>query len=66
MQAWTPQQGEIVALLRVDFEQVLHRSSMEGEGWASWRRFYFEERSKAMAMGHAPEGDRPTVVPHPP
>lgn len=64
MQTWISWQGEIVALLRGDFEEMLHRASMEGEGWTSWRSFYLEGMPTVAAVSCVPERDSYMAMPH--
>jgi hypothetical protein len=57
MQPWTQWQYEVVALLKVDFDQTLGNISIEDVDWSSWRPFYEQGRSPRSAIERALERD---------
>jgi hypothetical protein len=57
MQAWAQWQCEIVALLRMDFDQSLQDISLDDVDWVSWRSFYEQGKSPRAAIERALERD---------
>jgi hypothetical protein len=39
MQTWTQWQAEVVAMLSAEFEEILHRISIDDVDWPSWRNY---------------------------
>jgi hypothetical protein len=57
MQTWTQWQAEVVAMLSAEFEEILHRISIDDVDWPSWRNYYVEGRSPRAAVERALERD---------
>jgi hypothetical protein len=55
--SWTQWQNAVLALLRVDFAEVLQFIGMEEVDWDSWRNFYVEGRTPKSAVDRALERD---------
>jgi hypothetical protein len=57
MQTWAQWQAEVVAMLSAEFEEILHRISIDDVDWPSWRDYYVEGRSPRAAVNRALERD---------
>jgi len=57
MLSWAQWQNAVLALLRVDFAEVLQFIGMEEVDWDSWRNFYIEGRTPKSAVDRALERD---------
>ncbi len=55
--SWSQWQFAVLALLRVDFAEVLQFIGMDEVDWDSWRNFYNEGRSPRSAIERALERD---------
>jgi hypothetical protein len=55
--SWAQWQNAVLALLRVDFADVLQFIGMEEVDWDSWRNFYIEGRTPKSAVDRALERD---------
>jgi hypothetical protein len=55
--SWTQWQCAVLALLRVDFAEVLQAIGMDEVDWDSWRNFYSEGRTPRSAVDRALERD---------
>ena len=54
---WTQWQCAVLALLRVDFAEVLQVIGMDEVDWDAWRNFYNEGRTPRSAVDRALERD---------
>lgn len=55
--SWAEWQCAVLALLRIDFAEVLQFIGMDEVDWDSWRSFYSEGRTPKAAIDRALERD---------